>query len=36
MKDHEMERVTNEYNKYFASYDHYKKHPQMMPFIGKY
>jgi hypothetical protein len=31
-----MERGTNEYNKYFASYDHYKKHPQMMPFIGKY
>jgi hypothetical protein len=36
MEDYEMQRGTKKYNKTFLEYPHYSRHPQMMPFVGKY
>jgi hypothetical protein len=36
MQDNQMNRGTKEFNRKFAEFHHYKNHPQMMPFVGKY
>jgi hypothetical protein len=35
MENYEMLKGTKDYNVKFGEFPHYKKHPQMMPFVGK-